>query len=194
MKKVFFLLLIVQSLSCHQKKYEYPHVVITSSLGEIELELYPGKAPKTVAAFLGYVREGIYGDASFYRVLKNDGIEEKYNSGLVQGGLYKTNPSRLSKLPGIEHESPKQTGISHLNGTISLARTLPGTASSEFFICIGDQTQFDSSKNTHPDALGYAAFGKVVTGMAVLRKIQSGPNSGDQIISPVKIVSIKELE
>ena len=192
MHKLFILLFAV-ILCCCQQKYKEPHVLITTNIGDIEAELYPDKAPKTVAAFLSYVEAGLYKDGSFYRVLKNEDLDEAYNSGLIQGGIFKTNPAKAMQLKGTEHESPKQTGLSHTSGTLSMARTTPGSATSEFFICIGDQRQFDSSAATNSDGLGYAAFGKVTKGMDVVRKIQAQKSSGDAFTDKIIIASIKRL-
>ena len=191
MKCVILLIVVAISTSCKPDSNKEPHIIIETSIGNIEAELYPAKASQTVAAFLSYVKKGLYKESSFYRVIKIEGLPAEYNSGLIQGGIYKSNPTQLSKLAGVKHESPKVTGLSHVSGTISLARTLPGTGRSEFFICIGDQVQFDSSRRTNPDGLGYAAFGKVIKGMPVVRKIQAKDNRGDDIIDPVKILNIE---
>jgi peptidyl-prolyl cis-trans isomerase A (cyclophilin A) len=191
MKLPFFISILLLAAGCSHPKNSEPHIIIETSLGTIEAELYPSKAPKTVAAFLSYVKQGLYDGSSFYRVLKNEGLAPEYNSGLIQGGIYKSNPAQLSKLQGTPHESPRETGLSHVSGTLSLARTLPGTGRSEFFICIGDQLQFDSSRRTNPDGLGYAAFGKVIDGMPIVRKIQAKENNGEDILDPVKIIKIE---
>ncbi len=179
--------------SCTQKTYEEPHVLIESEYGEIELELYPEKAPATVDAFLSNVAAGVFNNSSFYRVIKNDNVPPEYNSGLIQGGVFKTNPAAQATLKKIPHESPRQTGLTHSSGTISMARTTPGSATSEFFICIGDQPQFDSSSGGNWDGLGYAAFGKVFKGMKVVREIQNKKSSGESFITQIKIKSIKKL-
>ena len=129
-----FLFALLVLGACSPSNPKEPHVKIETGYGDIEVVLYPEKAPKTVAAFLSYIDSGLYDNASFYRVLKNENVPEEYNTGLIQGGIFKTNTARQIKLPGIEHESPKITGISHVSGTISLARTTPGSANSEFFI------------------------------------------------------------
>ena len=180
-------------LSCKQKKYDKPHVLIETSIGDIELELFPKKAPLTVAAFLQKVDAGLYNKASFYRVLKNDNVPEAYNTGLIQGGVFQANPAVVSSLEKVPHESPKQTGLTHASGTVSMARTTPGSATSEFFICIGDQKQFDSSSRGSGDGLGYAAFGRVVEGMSVVSKIQNKKSSGESFYEPIIIKSIKKL-
>jgi peptidyl-prolyl cis-trans isomerase A (cyclophilin A) len=168
-------------------------VLIETGMGDIEIALYADKAPKTVAAFLANLDAGVYEKASFYRVLKNENVPEEYNTGLIQGGVYGANPARGESLKGIEHESPRQTGLSHTSGTVSMARLEAGSASSEFFICIGDQKQFDSSSRGNNDGLGYAAFGKVVEGMDVVSKIQNRKSKGDSFVEDLRINKIKRL-
>lgn len=186
----FCLTCILFANACKKKAYDKPHIEIQTEYGDIEAELYPDKAPETVAAFIKNIDDHLYDYGTFYRVLKNEDLSEQYNSGLIQGGIYQSKPELEKKLPGIKHESPKETTLSHTNGTLSMARTEPGTAKSEFFICIGDQTQFDSSRSTNPDGLGYAAFGRIVKGMKVVRKIQGLKNNGDDIVYPARIEKI----
>lgn len=193
MKILCFILLTTLVIACSHKAYKEPHVLISTGVGDIEIALYPSKAPKTVAAFLWNVEHDVYDKGSFYRVLKNEDLMPEYNTGLIQGGIFKTDPAMEAGLARIPHESPRQTGISHISGIISMARTTPGSASSEFFICIGDQTQFDSSSRTNNDGLGYAAFGKVVKSMSIVRKIQAGKTNEDQLQQPVAITSIRKL-
>ena len=191
MKNTLLLALFCFSIfSCRTANKSEPHVIINTSLGDIEVALYPEKAPKTVKAFLENIKAGVYKDAVFYRVLKDENVPPEYNTGLIQGGMY--NNHHAQERPFIEHESPKQTGIMHESGTISMARTTPGSASTEFFICIGDQKQFDSSNRGNSDGLGYAAFGRVVKGMPVVRKIQNKRSSGDRFDEPIRINNIEE--
>lgn len=194
-KKHFLFLVAIPFLfaQCKQKTYDKPHIKIQTEYGDIEAELFPSQAPKTVAAFLKNVNQKVYDGGSFYRVLKNEDLSEEYNSGMIQGGIYQSKPGIEKTLPFINHESPRQTGVSHTSGTLSMARTDTGTAKSEFFICIGDQTQFDSSRRTNPDGMGYAAFGRVISGMSVVRKIQGLKNNGDQIMFPAVIKKITVL-
>jgi peptidyl-prolyl cis-trans isomerase A (cyclophilin A) len=187
MKKLFpFIFLLL--LGCGEKKSQYPGIVISTTLGDIEAELYPDKAPKTVAAFLQYVDSGYYSNAVFYRVVMQEGMSAAMNTGIIQGGIWE---SQKLNLPGIPHESTQQSKLSHTNGTLSLARTTPGTANSEFFICIGDQTQYDYGNNGVGDKQGYAAFGKVTSGMDVVRMIQQQPVNGDQLIKKIEIKNIE---
>ena len=192
MKNAFLFLVSALLFSCSTKKYAEPHVVISTNYGDIEAELYPKQAPKSVAAFLSYVDGGLYKNTSFYRVLKADEMPTDYNSGVIQGGVFRTNPER-TPAKGIEHESTKLSGLFHKSGTLSLARTEPGTASTEFFICVGDQPQFDAGNSEGKDSLGYAAFGRVVSGMDVVRKIQAAKSHGDSFDDKIRINNIERL-
>lgn len=190
MKKIAFYFVIAAAfVACNSNKN--PQIIIETSLGSIEAELYPDKAPKTVAAFLGYVDSGLFKSSSFYRVVLDDAGDD--DAGVIQGGIWQSNNAKAEQLPGIAHESPQQTGLSHESGTISLARTTAGSANSEFFICIGDQSGYDNSKSLNPDGLGFAAFGKVTSGMSIVRKIHGQPSNGDAFIKPVTILNIKRL-
>jgi peptidyl-prolyl cis-trans isomerase A (cyclophilin A) len=185
------LLILVLAMACQQPVYKNPHVLISTRMGDIELELFPEQAPKTVAAFLSYVDSGFYTNASFYRVLKADEYATQNNSGLIQGGISQTDPAKRTSIPGIVHETTKQTGLSHVSGIVSLARTGPGTANTEFFICIGDQSALDFGGSD--DGLGFAAFGKVFKGMPIVRKIQSQESRGDNFNEKIEIYKITRL-
>ena len=186
---MFFVVCVAGFISCGQKS-NHPQVIFETGMGNFTVELYPDKAPKTVAAFLQNVTTGQYNPGSFYRVIKNENLSAEYNRGLIQGGIYKTKPDLVDRLPKIPHESPSITGISHTDGTISMARTDTGTARTEFFICIGNQTKYDSSKATNPDGQGMAAFGRVIEGMDVVRKIQARPSYGERFESDAAITRI----
>ena len=176
-----FLLIIFLIVRC-STPHKNPHIEIQTSLGDIEVELYPDKAPKSVAAFLSYVDSGFYKNTNFYRVLNNENQpSDAFKSNLIQGGLWGI--GRRKNLPGIPHETTKQTGILHKDGAISLARLEPGTATTEFFICVGDQPGYDYGGENNSDGQGYAAFGKVVKGMDVVNKIYNQPES-DQYFTP----------
>jgi peptidyl-prolyl cis-trans isomerase A (cyclophilin A) len=193
-KKILFVSLVTLLFACTRHQYKNPHVVIETGLGDIEVELYPGQAPKTVAAFLSYVDSGLYKDCSFYRVLNDENQPSNApKSELIQGGIWKTNNKKASALPGIPHEPTSQTHILHKNGTISLARAAPGTAGSEFFICVGDQPGFDYGGENNPDKQGYAAFGKVVKGMNIVKQIYNRPEVDQSFRPPVDIYNIKRL-
>ena len=190
----FLLAFIYILAACTSSKNENPHVVIETKFGDIEVELYPKQAPKTVAAFLSYIDSGYYKNAAFYRVLRADEQPTNANkSELIQGGIWQTNYKLSAKIPGIPHETTQQTKISHKDGTISLARMEPGTANTEFFICVGDQPGFDYGGANNPDGQGYAAFGKVVKGMPVVKSIYDAPETDGELEPLVYINKIKKL-
>jgi peptidyl-prolyl cis-trans isomerase A (cyclophilin A) len=155
--------------------------------------LYSDKAPKSVAAFLANVAAGYYKNGSFYRVLNNDNQpSDALKAELIQGGAYRSR-NKLHKPPFIPHESTQQTGILHKTGVISFARLEPGTASSEFFICISDQPGFDFGGENNPDKQGYAAFGKVIEGMEVVNKIYHSRENEQSFDPPIQISNIVRL-
>ncbi len=163
------------------------HVTVQTGLGDIEIALYDSAAPLTVAAFLSNVDSGFYDKSSFYRVVKADELPNDNNTGIIQGGVY---PKLLTYKSGIPHETTHKSGLSHTNGIVSMARTNPGSATTEFFICIGDQSPLDSGRRGTIDGLGMAAFGKVVKGMDVVRKIQARASRGDKFDEKVFIKQI----
>ncbi len=179
-------------ISCSIKKYKNPHVEIQTISGDIEVELFPGNAPKSVAAFLSYVDSGYYKKAFFYRALNEDNQPTgNAETAMIQGGIWRTR--RAIKVPYIPHESTQQTKLTHLNGTISFARQAPGTATTEFFICIGDQPGFDYGGINNPDGQGYAAFGHVVKGMELIKQFYTQPTNGDLLQPPIEITNIVRL-
>ena len=124
----------------------------------------------------------------FYRVVRQDNQpDKKVKIEVVQGGL--GGESSEKELPPIAHETTNRTGVLHKDGTLSMARAEPGTASSEFFICVGDQPELDFGGKRNPDGQGFAAFGKVVKGMDVVRRIQSLPDEKQILKEPVRITS-----
>lgn len=176
--------------ACGGPKSNYPTVTIKTGYGNIVVEVYNDKAPKTAAAFLENAKAGNFKDGSFYRVVRDENSNSTYPKGLIQGGINQTHNERLASLKNIEHEAPSATGLSHTSGTISMARTTPGSAKTEFFICIGDQTPFDNSKRLQPDGLGYAAFGRVIDGMDVVKSIFGAKNNGETITDKIEIKDI----
>ena len=162
-------------------------VRLETDLGAIVLEVYPDRAPASAANFLRYVDEGRFDGASFYRVVTPDNQPDNpVKIEVVQGGLgfADDHPRRL---PPIPHETTAETGLAHRDGTVSMARLEPGTASSEFFICVGDQPELDFGGRRNPDGQGFAAFGRVVEGMDVVRRIHALPADGQMLAEPVTI-------
>lgn len=181
-------------IACSSPHYKNPHVRIETEKGDIEVELFPDQAPKSVAAFLKNVDAGNYKNTSFYRVLSPaNQSSDSYKSKLIQGGLWKTNYKLSASLPVIPHETTQQTKILHSDGTVSFARAAVGTASTEFFICIGDQHGFDYGGGNNPDGQGYAAFGRVVDGMKVVMEIYNSPADEEDISPTIVIDNIVRL-
>ena len=171
----------------------YPRILMETEMGEITLELYPDKAPVTAANFLTYVDENRFEGAVFYRIVRRDNQPgDSIRIAVIQGGLYEDNHPAM--LPPILHETTRQTGILHKNGAISMARSHPGTATSEFFICLGDQPELDYNGKRNPDKQGFAAFGKVIHGMDVVKEIHQLPVDGQYLDSTVKIIYISRLD
>ncbi len=160
-----------------------PQVNIQTRLGNITIELYPEQAPVTVANFLRYVTENRFAEACFYRVVRADNQpHNQIKIAVIQGGLRADEHPQA--LPSIIHETTAVTGLRHHDGTLSMARNEPGTASSEFFICIGDQPELDFGGQRNPDGQGFAAFGKVIAGMDVAHRIHQSP-ALEQTLEPV---------
>lgn len=186
MKNILLCITIILS-GCSGQKNSLPHIVIETEMGDIEAELYPDKAPKTVAAFLNYIDSGYYKKAAFYRVVLQEGFSPEANTGVIQGGTWAV---KDLKLPGIPHESTQVSKLTHSSGILSLARNEPGTGTTEFFICIGDQPQYDYGGRGNADGQGYAAFGKVTKGMKVARDIQQQRANGENFVKRVLIKNI----
>jgi peptidyl-prolyl cis-trans isomerase A (cyclophilin A) len=191
---LFIVTICMLLITACSPEYKNPHIEIQTSKGDIELELFPDQAPRTVQAFLSYIKRGYYKNSSFYRVLNDDNQPSNApKAELIQGGLYKSNPKVHDTLAGIPHETTQQTHLQHTRGVISLARLAPGTATSEFFICLADQPGFDYGGENNPDKQGYAAFGKVVKGMDVVQKIYTQRENDQAFDPPVPIYNIIQL-
>jgi len=170
-----------------------PRVTLETGAGTIVVELEPERAPVTTANFLRYVDERLFGGATFYRVVREDNQPDNpVKIGVIQGGLGFDDGPR--PLPEIEHETTAKSGLRHLDGTLSMARATPGTASSEIFICVGDQPELDFGGRRNPDGQGFAAFGRVVEGMDVVRAIQRLPADGQMLREPVPITRVARVE
>lgn len=152
-------------------------VKISTTKGNIIVELYAEKAPLTVANFLRYVDEKRYDGAKFYRVVRMDNQSTSpVKIEVIQGGLQNDSTKML---PPIPQETTNKTGILHVDGAISMARGKPESGASEFFICINAQPELDFGGKRNPDGQGFAAFGKVIKGMEVVKKIQQGITGQD---------------
>ena len=163
-------------------------VVVRTELGDIVLEVDAKRAPNTAANFLRYVDAGHYDGGTFHRTVKMDNQPDSpVKIEVIQAGV---NPDRAKDgFPAIPIERTSVTGLRHTNGAISMARGQPDSATSGWFICINDQASLDFGGARNPDGQGFAAFGRVVQGMDVVRKIQQAPNTDAQRLTPpIKIL------
>jgi len=189
MKQVYLLLLFAFSLSSCVDS-QNPTVEIKTSLGTINVEIFEKEAPITAKHFLHNVDNQVFQDACFYRVVRMDNQPNNdVKIEVIQGGLF--HDSIVNHMPTIVHETTKETGILHTNGVISMARMQPGSASTEFFICIGNQPDLDYAGKRNPDGQGFAAFGKVSKGMDVVKLIQQQKDNGQMLLDRIEILSIK---
>ena len=163
-----------------------PRVVFRTERGEIELEVDTIRAPITGKNFLRYVDGGFFTNGSFYRVVRPDNQpNDSIRIEVIQAGANRD--KRDQSFPPIELERTSVTGLKHLDGTISMARGGTNTATSSFFICLGPQPALDFGGMRNPDGQGFAAFGRVVRGLDVARRIQSEAANGQNLVTPVVI-------
>ena len=179
---------------------ETVRVMMSTGQGDIEIELYVDKAPITAGHFLELIDNGNLDGGSFYRVVTYENDNGSPKIEVIQGGLAGTTDEEFDT---VDHESTEQTGILHEDGVISMARGEVGTASTEFFICIGDQPGLDHGEMRNADGQGFAAFGKVVSGMDVVRAINalqadapsdSEYTQGQILADPVPIVTVRRVD
>lgn len=177
----FSLGMAISLAGCGKKAVYY---VISTELGDIEVELYPKQAPVTVANFIAYVESGAYEGSTFFRVCTpQNEADREVKIEVIQGG----NVEDAKLMPPIQLETTEMTGLRHRDGTLSMARFAPHSAQSSFFICIGDQPELDYEGKRNPDGQGFAAFGQVTAGMQVVRTIQGLENVGQYLVDSVRI-------
>lgn len=182
----YILLIVSFSIFIKANAQQLPKAVFKTTLGEILCEIDTINAPATAKNFLAHLNSGTFKKAVFYRVVRPN--NQPYNQNkieVIQGGLFDDN--LIEKYPPIIHETTKQTGLKHINGALSMARNEPGTASTEFFICVGDQPSLDFGGKRNPDGQGFAVFGRVISGMEIVRKIQQLKDTSQYLIEPVKV-------
>ena len=158
-------------------------VLLKTNMGDIVIELYPDKAPKSVENFLAYVNSGFYDGTIFHRVIDNF---------MVQGGGFTRELRQKPTKPAITNEA--KNGLSNLKGTVAMARTGdPNSATAQFFINVADNQRLDYTSDQNGATWGYAVFGKVVSGMDIVDKIRAvptgaqGPFKSDVPTTPVVI-------
>ncbi|MEK8048494.1 peptidylprolyl isomerase [Ideonella margarita] len=165
-------------------------VKLTTTAGDIVVQLESSRAPLSSADFLRYVTTGLYQQqAGFYRVVREDNDRGSPPIQVIQGGLLDEN----RELPPVTHEPTSMTGLKHLDGSLSLARGAPGTGGgAAFFICVGDQPGLDAGAARNPDRQGFAVFGRVVSGMDVVRRIHASVTDPEQGEAYVRGQMLKE--
>jgi peptidyl-prolyl cis-trans isomerase A (cyclophilin A) len=194
MKIAGFFLLILGIISIipasSQSTPDSVMVIMKTEAGNIRIALFPKKAPVTCANFLKYAEQLGDQGGEFYRtVTLANQPDKKIRIEVIQGGFNLRNFDTSTIRP-IQLERTSLTGLSHKDGTLSMARSDPDSGTTEFFICIGDQPSLDFGGQRNPDGQGFAAFGQVVEGMDVVRRIQTRPAEGQALTPPVRITRI----
>lgn len=198
MLRIKLVTLIIIFMSFISAQAETIKVKIETTMGDIHVDLYADQAPITVSNLLRYIDGGHFNGGAFYRVVRmNNQAQNNIKIEVIQGGM--SGNSDIGLFEPIKLERTNMTGIKHEDGTISMARGGPDTASSEFFICVNDQPSLDFGGMRNADGQGFAAFGKVTVGMEVVRAIQNvktdSPEgeleytSGQRVLDPVIITS-----
>jgi peptidyl-prolyl cis-trans isomerase A (cyclophilin A) len=186
-KTIFSIVFISLTFAGFSQKL--PKVNMETQFGNIFCEIDTFHAPVTAINFLKHIEFGTFGNAMFYRIVRPDNQPySKAKIEVIQGGLY--DDKLIEKYPPIIHETTQQTGLKHIDGALSMARNEPGTASTEFFICVGEQPSLDFGGNRNPDGQGFAVFGRVISGMEIVRKIQQQKDTSQYLVEPVKILKI----
>lgn len=188
--KTIFLFIVLNLFFQNSYSQKASACIIKTSLGDIRIELYREKSPITVANFLKYVGNQLYDGTNFYRVCTPENEKDRrIRIQVIQGG----DVPEDKQFEPIPIETTNKTGIRHQNGTLSMARDQPNSATSSFFICINNQPELDFAGKRNPDGQGFAAFGKVIKGMKVVKKIQSQKEKDQYLINPVVIYSIRRM-
>ncbi len=172
---------------------EQIRVRVETGLGAFEVELEVGRAPETVANLLRYVDAGLYDGGRFHRTVTLDNqVRDDVLIEVIQAG---PNPDDDDGFDPIGLERTRDTDLRHVDGTISMARGGPDTATGDFFICIGAQPSLDFGGARNADGQGFAAFGQVVAGMDVVRRIHQAPaDARERLQPPITIVRISRVD
>ena len=176
-----------------QKAGGLPRVLVQTELGAIEIEVDTKRAPISAGLFLKQVDAGMYDGGQFHRTVKMDNQPNNdVKIEVIQASVNKAREKDVGDAIPLERTS--DTGLKHTDGCVSTPRGAPDSARTGFFICINDQPSLDFGGSRNPDGQGFAAFGRVVRGMEVVRKIQQAPNKEAQLLTPpIAITSIKRL-
>ena len=146
-----------------------------------------------VANFLRYVDGGFYDGGAFHRTVHPDNQPgDSVKISVIQGDIARDR--RADRFGAIDLERTRETGVRHVDGAISMARSGPDTGTSSFFVCLGDQPDLDYGGKRNPDGQGFAAFGLVVQGMDVVRAINRAPAEGQSLSPPIRILRIHRVQ
>ena len=168
-------------------------VVVETEKGVFELEVDVGRAPVTAGNFLRYLDGGHYDGGTFFRTVHAENQpNDSIRIAVIQGG--RDPDAEADPFPAIALERTSETGLVHVDGAVSMGRTGPDTATHSFFICIGDQPSLDFGGMRNPDGQGFAAFGRVVEGMDVVRAIHAAPYEAQRLTPPVRIERVYRKE
>ena len=181
----FNLILFVFLYALGANIHAAPSVEFETSQGNFTVELYPEKAPKTVANFLQYVKDGFYENTIFHRVISRF---------MIQGGGFERDLTEKNTRAPIANES--NNGLLNESGTIAMARTMdPDSATAQFFVNLADN-QFLNYTSPDPEQIGYCVFGKVTSGFEVVQKIGLTPTTsmGRNSDVPIKSIAIKSVK
>ena len=162
-------------------------VVIETQLGNIEATVDTAHAPVSAGNFLRYMDAGLYDGGVFHRTVRPD---NQPNNEVKIEVIQASRAQHTEGFPSIALERTTVTGLLHKDGTLSMARSQPDSATSDFFICIGDQPSLDMGGKRNADGQGFAAFGKVTKGMEIVRQIQNNPADGQKLKPPVRILKV----
>ncbi|NHO85845.1 peptidylprolyl isomerase [Pseudoteredinibacter isoporae] len=163
-----------------------------TGLGELIFELYPNKAPKTVANFLRYVESKRFNGSDFFRIVTeaHPQTEDPVKIETIQGGLNIDHPNLLES---IGHEPTTETGLHHRRGSLSMARYQVGSANGSFFICFRDEPALDFAGARQPDGQGFAVFGQLVDGYPVLDALYARAERDEYLTTPIAIEQVSVL-
>jgi peptidyl-prolyl cis-trans isomerase A (cyclophilin A) len=166
-------------------------VEIVTTIGVISAEIYIQQAPLTASNFLAYVDDALFDGGSFFRVVRMDNQpNDSVKIEVIQGGPDGPTVRERLRAP-ITLERTRDTGLRHIEGALSMARGGPDTARSQFFVTIGEQPSLDYGGNRNLDGQGFAVFGRVTSGMDIVRTIQSGESENQRLLEPVGILTIR---
>ncbi len=194
--RVLTLFCIASSLSCAHKTAapaptnKLPHVLIRTEAGDIIIEVDSVHAPLTSWNFLRYVDEGFYDHGQFHRAVT---LQNQPNNAVkIEVVQASADSSRKPNKP-IPLERTSVTGLHHVDGAVSMARGKPDSATSDFFIVIKDQPELDFGGRRNADGQGFAVFSRVVSGMDVVRKIQTAPVVAQKLTPPIRIIEARRV-